>query len=156
MSTTTSERHEQIVGEITALKSLLRDTDYSIYKLVENLSDCKTLDGMIDAFTVWLAKYQETVEHRRSWREKINALEEEESEIIEAEAEAARIEAEEEAARIAAEEEAAAEAEIAEIAEQTVNEIPVNDEVAETIVDEAEEPDEESGEEIPEDTPAGE
>ena len=70
-----TERLEQIQGEINAYKSLLRDTDYSLYKLVENIAGCNSFDDLKSACASYLDKYGATVEKRREWRGKINDLE---------------------------------------------------------------------------------
>lgn len=68
-------RIDQINGEITALKSLLRDTDYCLFRLVEDMTDCTNIVQLVSAFSAFLAKYRETVKNRRAWRAKINELE---------------------------------------------------------------------------------
>jgi hypothetical protein len=56
-----NEKHEQIQGEIIALKSLLADTDYQCLKYAEG------------ALTE--AEFADTKAKRRAWREKVNELE---------------------------------------------------------------------------------
>jgi hypothetical protein len=58
-----NEKHEQILGEIIALKSLLTDTDYQCLKYAEG------------ALTE--AEFADTKAKRKTWREKINELEDE-------------------------------------------------------------------------------
>ncbi len=70
-----TERLEQIQGEINAYKSLLRNTDYSLYKLVENIAGCNSFEDLKSACTSYLEKYGVTVEQRREWRKRINDLE---------------------------------------------------------------------------------
>ena len=70
-----TERLEQIQGDINAYKSLLRDTDYSLYKLVENIAGCNSFDDLKSACASYLDKYGATVEKRREWRSRINDLE---------------------------------------------------------------------------------
>lgn len=75
MNPTSEERLDAIRGEINACKSLLRDTDYSLYKLVENIADCETFEEVKAAFADYLASYGATVEKRREWRRRINEAE---------------------------------------------------------------------------------
>ena len=60
-------KRNQIMGEITALKSLLQDSDYQLIKLIENLAGCTSKS--------FLAEFGELVNSRKTWREKINLLE---------------------------------------------------------------------------------
>lgn len=67
---------EQIMGEITALKMLLRDTDYEVTKYAEGLTDCTT-QKQIEAYrAAFMVKYGDMIENRKTWRAKINELEE--------------------------------------------------------------------------------
>lgn len=75
------DRINQIQAEITALKSLLRDTDYTLFRLVEDMTDCTTIIQLIAAFTNFLHEYREVVVQRRAWRKRINELEDEAAEI---------------------------------------------------------------------------
>ena len=141
---TTSERLDYIRGEIVALKSLLRDTDYSSNKLVENLSDCDTLEEVFAACQAHHERYGEVIAKRRAWRQKINDLEAEEEEIV------GQIAAEEAAATVEQPEEPEPE----EIPEVEINppeieEVPVTEEETEIIVDENPEEPEEDTEEDP-------
>lgn len=131
MNTTTTDRLDYIRGEIVALKSLLRDTDYSSNKLVENLSDCATLEEVFSACQAYHERYGETVNRRREWRKKINELEAEEEEII------GQLEAEEAAAAEHPEETSEAEEipEVEEIELPEIEEVPVTEEETEVIVD---------------------
>lgn len=75
---------EEREAEITALKSLLADTDYNAAQLIEslvrNLRDVKE-NQLTKAFAVWLSdtikSYAPIVDKREEWREKIRELEEE-------------------------------------------------------------------------------
>ena len=128
---TTSERLDYIRGEITALKSLLRDTDYSSNKLVENLSDCETMEEVFSACQAHHNRYADVIASRREWRKKINELEAEEEEII------GQLEAEEAAAAEHPEETSDAEEipEVEEIELPEIEEVPVTEEETEVIVD---------------------
>lgn len=69
--------YNELIGEINALKSLLRDTDYKALKYSEGI--------------ITDEEYAETRASRQSWRERINEIEEmletmAENEISEAEA----------------------------------------------------------------------
>lgn len=69
------ERRNQAMAEITALKSLLRDSDYQIIKLAENMTDCKSATALWACFREFLAEFGVLVQSRRDWRTKINELE---------------------------------------------------------------------------------
>lgn len=70
------ETRDQIMGEITALKSLLRDTDYEVTKYAEGLTACTT-QAEIEAYReAFMAQYGEIIENRKAWRAKIRELEE--------------------------------------------------------------------------------
>lgn len=75
------ERIDALQGEMNALLSLLRDTDYASNKLVENLSDCDTLEKVFAACQAHHAKYGDVIVKRRRWRERINAIEAELEEL---------------------------------------------------------------------------
>lgn len=78
------EKLEEIQAEITALKILLRDSDYNANKLIESMvaaiSDAAEVD-IIPKFILWLANarldFWDIMKARADWREKINVLEEE-------------------------------------------------------------------------------
>lgn len=59
---------DEIIGEINALKSLLRNTDYVALKFAEVLPDSEERAELE-------AKYGETIAKRKAWRAKINELE---------------------------------------------------------------------------------
>ena len=71
------DRRTQIMGEITALKSLLSDSDFQLFKLVENMTDCTGITGLLALFRSFLTEFGPLVASRRAWRTKINELEEE-------------------------------------------------------------------------------
>lgn len=72
-----NERQDQIIAEITALKMLLRDTDYEVTKYAEGLTSCTT-QQQIEAYrAAFMEQYGEVIENRKTWRAKINELEEE-------------------------------------------------------------------------------
>lgn len=69
------ETRDQIMGEITALKSLLRDTDYEVTKYAEGLTACTT-QAEIEAYReAFMAQYGEVIANRQAWRNKIRELE---------------------------------------------------------------------------------
>ena len=70
------DRQNGIVGEINALKILLDQSDYQMYKLVENISDCNSLIELMQVFKDYRETFRELVANRRTWRAKINELEE--------------------------------------------------------------------------------
>ncbi len=70
-----NENREQILGEITALKSLLRDTDYEVTKYAEGLTDCATQEEIEAYREDFLNRYDDIISRRKSWRVKINELE---------------------------------------------------------------------------------
>lgn len=71
---------DNIRGEITALKSLLRDTDYKIIKSLETLLSCDSLQEMLAAIASVGADIRDAVSRRAQWRAEINRLEEEQEE----------------------------------------------------------------------------
>lgn len=67
---------DQIIAEITALKSLLRDTDYEVTKYAEGLTACTT-QAEIEAYReAFMADYGDVIDNRKAWRNKIRELEE--------------------------------------------------------------------------------
>lgn len=68
-------KRNQIMGEITALKSLLQDSDYQLIKLIENLAGCTSIIEILATFKSFLAEFGELVSSRKTWRENINLLE---------------------------------------------------------------------------------
>lgn len=69
------EKREQIIAEITALKSLLNDSDYQLFKMLENLIDCTSITGILSVFKNFLSEFGDLVKDRRNWRDSINRLE---------------------------------------------------------------------------------
>ena len=63
------------LGEITALKSLLSDTDYHVLKSVEGLLTCTTLAQLLDRLGGLAEDIRQTIARREAWRARINALE---------------------------------------------------------------------------------
>ena len=68
-------KRNQIMGEITALKSLLQDSDYQLIKLIENLAGCTSIIEILATFKSFLGEFGELVNNRKTWRENINLLE---------------------------------------------------------------------------------
>jgi hypothetical protein len=56
---------------------LLADSDYELFKLVENMADCTTITQLVAVFKEFLTGYKDLVANRRKWREEINSLEQE-------------------------------------------------------------------------------
>lgn len=69
------EKRNEINGEITALKSLLQDTDYQLIKMLENLAGCTSIIDILATFKTFLTEFGELVNNRKTWRENINLLE---------------------------------------------------------------------------------
>lgn len=67
--------------EINALKSLLNESDYQIIKLVENFADCTNATALFKVIKEFVTSFGELVAKRRTWRARINELEEEIAEI---------------------------------------------------------------------------
>lgn len=77
MSETTNMQNDTNVrGEITALKSLLADSDYSILKTLEGLLNCTSATGIITFLKDVTSDIKEIVAKRAAWRARINELEE--------------------------------------------------------------------------------
>lgn len=72
-----NEQRMKIESEINACKSLLKDSDYQIIKLVENMTDCTTIAGLVKLFAEFIAEFGELKKKRREWRATINRLEDE-------------------------------------------------------------------------------
>ena len=70
-----NENAQNLIGEINALKSLLSDTDHQLYKMVEGLSDCDTITGVVALFRDFRNEYGEMIANRRAWRSRINEAE---------------------------------------------------------------------------------
>lgn len=74
--------HERIIAEITALKSLLADTDYNSNKLIEDLiltMQSATVTNFVSKLISWIKSavtmYGEIIQKRAAWREQLNNLE---------------------------------------------------------------------------------
>ena len=70
-----NERRNQIRGEITALKSLLQDSDYQLIKMLENLAGCTSILEILAVFKDFITNFGDLVKDRKKWREDINLLE---------------------------------------------------------------------------------
>lgn len=66
---------QEIQGEITACKSLLADSDYSILKTLEGLMTCTSATGIINYFKEITEELLALKDKRQEWRDKINELE---------------------------------------------------------------------------------
>ena len=69
------EKRERITAEITALKSLLSESDYQLIKMLESLAGCTSLLDILAVFKSFLTDFGELVNNRKTWRENINLLE---------------------------------------------------------------------------------
>lgn len=69
------EKRERITAEITALKSLLAESDYQLIKMLESLAGCTSLFDILAVFKSFLTDFGELVNNRKTWRENINTLE---------------------------------------------------------------------------------
>lgn len=69
------EKRERITAEITALKSLLTESDYQLIKMLESLAGCTSLLDILAVFKSFLTDFGELVNDRKAWRENINTLE---------------------------------------------------------------------------------
>lgn len=68
-------KRERITAEITALKSLLTESDYQLIKMLENLAGCTSILDILAVFKSFLTDFGELVNDRKTWRENINTLE---------------------------------------------------------------------------------
>lgn len=66
---------QEIMGEITACKSLLSDSDYSILKTLENLLTCTSATQIIGYFKELTTEVIALKDKRQRWRDRINELE---------------------------------------------------------------------------------
>lgn len=66
---------QEILGEITACKQLLADSDYSILKTLEGLLTCTSATGMISYLKDLTSEMLTLKVQRQEWRDKINVLE---------------------------------------------------------------------------------
>lgn len=69
------EKRERVTAEITALKSLLSESDYQLIKMLESLAGCTSLLDILAVFKSFLTDFGELVNNRKTWRENINLLE---------------------------------------------------------------------------------
>ena len=69
------EKRERITAEITALKSLLTESDYQLIKMLENLAGCNSILDILAVFKSFLTDFGELVNNRKIWRKNINTLE---------------------------------------------------------------------------------
>lgn len=66
---------QEIQGEITACKSLLADSDYSILKTLEGMMTCTSATGIINYLKEITEELLALKDKRQEWRDKINELE---------------------------------------------------------------------------------
>lgn len=66
---------QEIQGEITACKSLLANSDYTILKTLEGMMTCTSATGIINYLKELTAELFALKEKRQSWRDKINEME---------------------------------------------------------------------------------
>lgn len=66
---------QEIQGEITACKSLLADSDYSILKTLEGMMTCTSATGIINYLKEITEELLALKDKRQEWRDKINGLE---------------------------------------------------------------------------------
>ena len=66
---------QEVLGEITACKQLLADSDYSILKSLEGLLTCTSATGMISYLKDLTSEMLALKVQRQEWRDKINILE---------------------------------------------------------------------------------
>lgn len=64
-----------VQGEITALKSLLNDSDYSILKTLEGILNCTSATGIITFLKDVTDDIRDIAGKRAAWRARINELE---------------------------------------------------------------------------------
>lgn len=67
--------YDDIFGEINALKTILRDTDYEIVKLAEIIAYATTPEEWQTLRSEWMEEHGDLVANRRAWRNRINELE---------------------------------------------------------------------------------
>ncbi|HJH78953.1 MAG TPA: hypothetical protein OIM07_04595 [Clostridiales bacterium] len=75
-TTNNTQNSTNALGEITALKSLLADSDYSILKTLEGLLSCTSATGIIAFLKNVTADIKDIATKRAEWRARINELEE--------------------------------------------------------------------------------
>lgn len=64
-----------LMGEITACKSLLNESDYQLMKMLESLTDCTTATGLIKVLASFRDEFKELVANRIKWRATVNECE---------------------------------------------------------------------------------
>jgi hypothetical protein len=69
------DRKEAIHGEIVALKSLLADSDYAFFKIIEQLMACTTSTGIVNVLKASQVERGALAANRQAWRDRINELE---------------------------------------------------------------------------------
>lgn len=74
-TTNNTQNSTNALGEITALKSLLTDSDYSILKTLEGLLSCNSATGIIAFLKDVTADIKDLATKRAEWRARINELE---------------------------------------------------------------------------------
>ena len=71
-TTNNTQNSTNALGEITALKSLLADSDYSILKTLEGLLSCTSATGIIAFLKDVTADIKDIATKRAEWRARIN------------------------------------------------------------------------------------
>lgn len=66
---------QEIQGEITACKSLLSDSDYSILKTLEGMLTCTSASGIIAYLKELTEELFALKVKRQAWRDRINEME---------------------------------------------------------------------------------
>ncbi len=75
-ATNNTQSSTNALGDITALKSLLAESDYSILKTLEGLLACTSATGIIAFLKDVTADIKDIATKRAEWRARINELEE--------------------------------------------------------------------------------
>lgn len=63
------------MAEITALKSLLADSDYAFFRIVEQLLTCTTSTAVVNVLKAGQEERGNLAVKRQAWRDRINVLE---------------------------------------------------------------------------------
>lgn len=66
---------QEIQGEITACKSLLADTDYTILKTLEGVLACTSIQDFVDFAQSVTKELLSLKDKRQEWRDRINEME---------------------------------------------------------------------------------
>lgn len=69
------DERERINAEINALKNQLEQTDFQLYKVIEQLVSCSSITGILSLFRSFLSEFGPLVTNRKAWRDRINELE---------------------------------------------------------------------------------